>query len=174
MLKRNWNWRNCRLFGTFLLLVKFQLGGGRVPWSSPLPPPPFGYAYAPIEENKKGVCKVSARFLAFSNKISTVQKIMLSSSRGQGNFRGLEASRPRPRTWKCVLEAKDVLEDSTCGCERSSFAAGKSCRSWIMISASISKGRKKERKFLQSASLVSLRRRLCLTRQVNPIFSLAT
>ena len=46
---------------------------------------------------------------------------MLSSSRGQGNFRGLEASRPRSRTWKCVfedvLEAKDVLEDSTSGCE---------------------------------------------------------
>ena len=45
---------------------------------------------------------------------------MLSSSRGQGNFRGLEASRPRtrplrprPRTSKCVLEAKDVLKDST-------------------------------------------------------------
>ena len=36
---------------------------------------------------------------------------MLSSSRGQGNFWGLEAS--RPRAWKCVLEAKDVLEDST-------------------------------------------------------------
>ena len=29
---------------------------------------------------------------------------MLSSSREQGNFRGLEAS--RPRTSKCVLEAK--------------------------------------------------------------------
>ena len=29
-------------------------------------------------------------------------KIVLSSSRGQGNFRGLEAS--RPRTSKCVLE----------------------------------------------------------------------
>ena len=42
-------------------------------------------------------------------------KIVLSSSRGQGNFRGLEASRPRPRTLKCVLEAKDVLEDSTSG-----------------------------------------------------------
>ena len=31
-------------------------------------------------------------------------KIVLSSSRGQANFRGLEASRPRPRTLKCVLE----------------------------------------------------------------------
>ena len=36
-----------------------------------------------------------------------------ASSRGQGNFWGLEAS--RPWTWKCVLEAKDVLEDSTSG-----------------------------------------------------------
>ena len=32
------------------------------------------------------------------HKILTVQKIPLSSSRGQANFRGLEASRPRPRT----------------------------------------------------------------------------
>ena len=32
------------------------------------------------------------------HKILTIQKIALSSSRGQANFRGLEASRPRPRT----------------------------------------------------------------------------
>ena len=49
------------------------------------------------------------------HKILTIQKIVLSSSRGQANFRGLEASRPRPTTSKCVLEAKDVLEDSTSG-----------------------------------------------------------
>ena len=51
------------------------------------------------------------------HKILAIQKIVLSSSRGQANFRRLEASRPRPRTSKCVLEdvleAKDVLEDST-------------------------------------------------------------
>ena len=47
------------------------------------------------------------------HKILTILKILLSSSRGQANFWGLEASRPRPRTSKCVLEAKDVLEDST-------------------------------------------------------------
>ena len=47
------------------------------------------------------------------HKILTIQKIALSSSRGQAHFRGLEAS--RPRTSKCVLEAKDVLEDSTSG-----------------------------------------------------------
>ena len=32
------------------------------------------------------------------HKILTFQKIVLSSSRGQANFQGLEASRPRPRT----------------------------------------------------------------------------
>ena len=74
---------------------------------------PLGYANAPIAKNKKGIYKFSARFLAFSNKISTVQKIVLSSSRGQGNFRGPKAS--RPRTSKCVLEAKDVVEGSTSG-----------------------------------------------------------
>ena len=61
---------------------------------------------SPEEENKKNLRKFSTRFLAFSKKILTVQKIVLSSSRGQGNFRGLEAS--RPRTSKCVLEAKAV------------------------------------------------------------------
>ena len=66
-----------------------------------------------LRKTKKDLCKFSARFLALSNKISTVQKIVLSSSRGQGNFRGLEAS--RPRTSKSVLGAKDVLEDSTSG-----------------------------------------------------------
>ena len=51
----------------------------------------------------------------FNNSKNTA--VLLSSSQGQANFRGLEASRPRPRTSKCVLEdlleAKDVLEDST-------------------------------------------------------------
>ena len=63
-----------------------------------------------VRKTTKDLRKFSARFLAFFNKILTVQDIVLSSSRGQGNFRGHEASRPRPRTSKCVLEAKDVLE----------------------------------------------------------------
>ena len=46
------------------------------------------------EENKKGLRKFFARFLAFANQILTIQKV-LSSSRGQGNFRGLETSRRR-------------------------------------------------------------------------------
>ena len=65
------------------------MGGGPAP-------PPLAYAYAPSEESKKGVRKFSVMFLAFFNEILTVQKIVLSSSRGhQGNFRGLQASRPR-------------------------------------------------------------------------------
>ena len=39
-----------------------------------------------LRKTKKGLREFSARFLALSNKISTVQKIVLSSSRGQGNF----------------------------------------------------------------------------------------
>ena len=53
---------------------------------------------SPKEEKEKRLRKFSARFLVFFSKILTIQKIVLSSSRGQGNFRGLEASRPRPRT----------------------------------------------------------------------------
>ena len=49
------------------------------------------------EGKKKGIRKFFARFLAFPNKVLPVQKIVLSSSRRQGNFRGLEAWRPRPR-----------------------------------------------------------------------------
>ena len=52
------------------------------------------------------------------HKILTIQKIVLSSSRGQANFRGLEASRPRPRTWPSrprPRTSKCVLEDSTSG-----------------------------------------------------------
>ena len=62
------------------------------------------------------------RSLQIFRKVSDVfqrnfngSNIVLFSSRGQGNFRELEAL--RPRTSKCVLEnvfeAKDVLEDST-------------------------------------------------------------
>ena len=46
------------------------------------------------------------------HKLLTIPKILLSSSRGQANFRGFEASRPRARTSNCVLKAKDVLENS--------------------------------------------------------------
>ena len=73
------------------------------------------------KKKKKKIFRRSPQKNAFQkifqalHKILTIQKIVLSSSRGQANFRGLEAS--RPRTSKCVLEdvleAKDVLEDST-------------------------------------------------------------
>ena len=56
---------------------------------------------------QKGLCKFSARYLAFFNTILSIRKRLLYLSRGLGNFRELEASRPRPRT------SKYVLEDST-------------------------------------------------------------
>ena len=52
---------------------------------------------------------VFQKFFQALHKILTIQKIVLSSSPGQTNFRELEASRPRPKTSKCVLE------DSTSG-----------------------------------------------------------
>ena len=64
-----------------------------------------------VISNKNGLEKIFSANLQNFNP----SKTLLSSSRGQGNYRGLEASRPMPRTSKCVLEAKDVLEDSTSG-----------------------------------------------------------
>ena len=77
----------------------------------------FFFRLSLLEETKKKVFADFPRvFWRFPTKFQRL-KIVLSSSRGQGNFLGLEASRPRPRTSKCVLEdileAKDVLEDST-------------------------------------------------------------
>ena len=87
-------------------------------WWAPLPFP-LGYAYAPVQVRKTK--KVFANFSrgysgVFQRNFNCSKYIVLSSNRGQGNFRELEASRPRPRTSKCVLEevleAKDVLKDS--------------------------------------------------------------
>ena len=122
MLKRNWNWRNYRLFCHIFVIGEISIGeGGGPPVLLPLATPMLQ-----VRKTKKVLANFLRGFWRFPTKISTVQKIVLSSSRGQGNFRGLEASRPRPRTWpsrprprtsKCVLEdvleAKDVLEDST-------------------------------------------------------------
>ena len=96
MLKRNWNWKNNRCFRWNFI------------WGSLGPPPP------PLATPRLQVRKTKKVF-----EILSVQKLVLSVSRGPGNFRVLEASRPRPRTSKSVLEdvleAKDVREDSTSG-----------------------------------------------------------
>ena len=71
---------------------------------------------SPNEENKNSLQKFSARFLAFSYKIFTVQKIVLSLSGGQGNFREPEASRSRPRIWPTTPSSRtSKLDDSTSG-----------------------------------------------------------
>ena len=74
-----------------------------------------------LEETKKRSLQIFRKVSGVFQRNFNGSKIVLSSSRGQGIFRGLEASRPRPRpkTSKCILEdvveAKDVLEDSTSG-----------------------------------------------------------
>ena len=65
--------------------------------------------------------KVLKNFFQAIHKILTIQKIVLSSSRVQGNFRGLEAL--RPRTWPSIGQGQwhqnvssrptDVFGDST-------------------------------------------------------------
>ena len=90
--------------------------------------------------------KVLKKFCQAICKILTIQEIVLSSSRGQSNFLGLEASRPRtwplrprPRTSKCVLEdvleAKEVFEDFTSDpnhppCNYSSMILKNICKNW--------------------------------------------
>ena len=66
------------------------------------------------------VRKPKKRFLQIFRKVSGVfqrnfngSKVVLSSSRGQGYFRGLEAS--RPRTSKCVLE-DSTSDENNCFC----------------------------------------------------------
>ena len=65
----------------------------------------FFQATSTWKNQKKGCLqifrKISGVFLRNFNGLKKV----LSSSRGQGNFRGLEVLRPRPRTSKYVLEA---------------------------------------------------------------------
>ena len=66
-----------------------------------------------LRKQKKRSLQIFRKVSGFFQRNFNGSKIMLSLSRGQANFRGLEAS--RPKTSKCVLEAKDILEDSTSG-----------------------------------------------------------
>ena len=77
------------------------------------------------EETKKRSLQIFRKVSGVFQRNFNGLKILLSSNRGQGNFRGLEAS--RPRTSKCVLEAKDVLEDSTSATNYQIFASTVVC-----------------------------------------------
>ena len=69
----------------------------------------FFFRRSLLEETKKRSLLIFRKVSGAFQRNFNGSKIVLSESRGQGNFRGLEASRPRPMTTKCVLEAKDVL-----------------------------------------------------------------
>ena len=49
------------------------------------------------------------------HKLFTTQKIVLSSIQGQGYFRGLEASRPRPMDIKMTSKSKQNQNNSISG-----------------------------------------------------------
>ena len=93
MLKRNWNWRNNRLFWHIFVIGEISIGEGQVPWS-----PPWDTPKLQLRKTKKVLANFPRGFWRFPTKFQRFKRL-LSSSRGQANFRGLEASRPRPRTW---------------------------------------------------------------------------
>ena len=62
------------------------------------------FRQSPLEETKKRSLQIFRKVSSVFQRNFNGSKIVLSSSRGQGNFRGLETSKPGPRTSKCVLE----------------------------------------------------------------------
>ena len=78
-----------------------------------------------LQKSKKKVrANFPQGFCHFPTKFWPFKEYSAVLGQRHGNFRGLEASRPRPGTWplrpktmtsKWVLEAKDVLEDSISG-----------------------------------------------------------
>ena len=70
-----------------------------------------------LEETKKRSLQIFRKVAGVFQRNFNGSKIVLSSSRGQANFQGHEASRPRTSKFvlEDVLETKDVLEDSTSG-----------------------------------------------------------
>ena len=64
----------------------------------------FFFRRSLLEETKKRSLQIFRKVSGVFQRNFKGSKVVLSSSRGQSNFRGLEASRPRPRTSKCVLE----------------------------------------------------------------------
>ena len=115
MLKRNWNWRNCRLFCHVFVIGEISIGKG----ADPQLPFLLVTLMLQVRKTKKVLASFLQCFWRFSTKFQLFKKIVLSSSRGQGNFRGLEASRPRPRTSKCVLEYSTSVNNPNPKCKLS-------------------------------------------------------
>ena len=81
--------------------------------------------------------KVFKNFFPVIYKILPIQKIVLSASRGQGNFRGLEAS--SPRTSKCAFEdSTSGLEDKKLIISRSKLNLHWCIRRWKWLSENLS------------------------------------
>ena len=121
MLKRNWDWRNSRLFCHIFVISEISIGGA----GSTVPPQLWLHLCSNWGKQKR--CwqifrKVSGVFQ--QNFIGSKNRAVLEPRTGQ--FSRIEAS--RPRTWKCVLEAKDVFEDSTSVSKCGSFGDRKNLK----------------------------------------------
>ena len=99
-LKRNWNWRNNRLFCHIFVIDEISIGG-----EARLAKPTLQ-----LRKIKKVFTNFLRGFWRFQQNFNG-SKIVLSSSRGQGNFRGPKASRPRPRPRTWGFEAKAKAKD---------------------------------------------------------------
>ena len=125
---------NLTFFATLTLITRGGVEDTRLEAKAKVTKNPRPRTQAQVFSKKKRSSKIfftrspakksSKIFFQAIYKISTIQKTVLSSSRGQANFRGLEALRPRPRTrpsrprtskyvLEDVLQAKDVVKDST-------------------------------------------------------------
>ena len=100
-LKRNWNWRNNRLFCHIFVIDEISIGGGEARLAKPT---------LQLRKIKKVFTNFLRGFWRFQQNFNC-SKIVLSSSRGQGNFRGPKASRPRPRPRTWGFEAKAKAKD---------------------------------------------------------------
>ena len=98
MLERNWNWRSKKLFCHIFVIGEITIRGG-------LPSSPCLRLCSNWEKQKR--CSQIFR------KVSGVFQRNFKCSKNSavleprtGQFRGLEASRPRPRTWGFEAKAK--------------------------------------------------------------------
>ena len=109
MLKRNWNWRNNRLFCHIFVFGEISIRGGPCPQEEGALPPSPCLCLCSKWGKQKRCSQIFREVSGVFQRNFNCSKIVLSSSRGHGNFRRLEASRPRT----CGFEAKALARTSS-------------------------------------------------------------
>ena len=121
MLKRNWNWRNNKLFRHIIVIGEISIGRGPCPpspclcskWGKQKRCSQIFREFSGVFQRNFNCSKNSGVLEPRTGQFSRTWGFEAKDLRLLGQGQGLEASRPRPRTSKCVLEANDVLKDST-------------------------------------------------------------